>query len=155
AMVDDRRPFEIHVGPICAETLVSDDEAVFILAHELTHVGNSRGDLQPLTAYISREARSNARVAATDRQQEDLACDFIAELVLRRFIRLRPTASSPEERLCLTLAGGNSADDTHLSDAQTLRALFGLDPQLRRLIVNWLGGPEVNEYTLVESLVME
>src|SRR6478672_10151067 len=52
AMVDARSPSAIRVGPLCAEALVSDDLAVFIVAHELTHVANSRGDLQALAGCV-------------------------------------------------------------------------------------------------------
>ncbi len=155
AMVDDSQPDAIRIGPACAEALVSDDEAVFILAHELTHVGNSRGELKVLARCISREARSIACVSATSRQEEDLTCDFIAELALRNFVGSRPTARSPEERLCLTLAGGNTGDREHLSDAQTLRALFGLDPQLRLLLTKWLWGRPATDNPLAGSLMME
>jgi hypothetical protein len=155
AMVDDRYSSEIRIGPICAAALVSDDAAVFILAHELTHIGNSEGDLQALARSVSQEARSIACVSATDWQEEDLACDFIAELVLRRFIGGRPTNKSPEERLCLILASGNPGDKTHLSDAQTLRALIGLDPQLKLMLMKWLGGRQTDDYAIVEPLAME
>jgi len=155
AMVDGSLPSEIRIGPLCAESLVSDDEAVFILAHELTHVGNSGGELQVLARRISGEARSNACVMATSRQEEDLTCDFIAEVALRNFVVARPTAKPAEERLCLALAGGNSGDRSHLSDAQTLRALIGLDPQLRLLLLNWLWGRPANDYPLAGSTIVE
>src|SRR5262249_44603987 len=155
AMVDTRFPSAIRVGPECAEALVSDDLAIFIVAHELTHIANSSGDLRDLTKYVSLEAKSSACVNPTDMQEEDLTCDFIAELVLRRFIGTRPSARSPEERLWLTLAGGNSGDSTHLSDAETFRALIGLDSQLRLLITRWLWGRGTDDNTLADSLLME
>ena len=155
AMVDGSLPSEIRIGPVCAESLASDDEAVFILAHELTHIGNSRGELQALARQISREARSIACVNATSKQEEDLTCDFIAEQALRNFVVARPTARSAEERLCLALAGGNAGDRSHLSDAQTLRALIGLDSQLRLLLTKWLWGRPANDYALAGSLTVE
>jgi hypothetical protein len=155
AMVDDRFPSEIRFGRACAEQLVCDDDAVFILAHELTHTGNAGGDLKLLAGNIARDARSIACVSATQGQEEDLACDYVAEIVLRNFVAMRPTAKSAEERLCLTLAGGNAGDRTHLSDAQTLRALIGLDPNLRLTFRKWLwtGGP--SDYSRVDSLMIE
>jgi hypothetical protein len=145
AMVDDRDPSQIRIGPVCAATLVSDDAAVFILAHELTHIGNSRDDLASFAGVVTREARSMACVSTTNRQEGDLACDFIAELVLRSFVGRRPTSQCPEERICLALTAGNAGDQTHLSDAETLRALIALDPQLKSLLMNWLGGPKIYE----------
>jgi len=155
AMVDDRLPSEIRFGPTCARELICDDDAVFTLAHELIHIGNSGGDLGSLARHISRDARSIACVRATESQEEDLACDFIAEIVLRNFVAMRPTAKSPEERLWLTLAGGGTGDRAHLSDVLTIRALIGLDPQLRFTFIRWLwdGGP--GDYADAESQVTE
>jgi hypothetical protein len=155
AMVDDRYPSEIRIGPACAASLVSDDAAVFILAHELVHVANARDDLGAFTGVVTREAKSMACVSPTDGQEGDLACDFIAELVLRNFARKHPTNQCPEERICLTLMSGNAGDKTHLSDAQTLRALIGLDPQLKLLLMNWLGGPQIHDYVIVEPLAVK
>jgi hypothetical protein len=155
AMVDDRSPSQIRIGPVCAAALVSDDAAVFILAHELIHVANANGDLLALARVVTREARSTACVNTADRQEGDLVCDFIAELVLRNFVGRRPTSQCPEERICLTLTAGNQADKTHLSDAQTLRALMGLDPQLKLLLINWLGGPKIYDQAIVEPVAVK
>jgi hypothetical protein len=155
AMVNDRCPSEIRIGPVCAAGLLSDDAAVFILAHELIHVGNAGDDLEALAEMVTREASSMACVSTTDWQQGDLACDFIAQIVLRNFVGRRPTSQCPEERICLTLTAGNAGDKTHLSDAQTLRALIGLDPQLRRILMTWLGGPQINDYAIIEPLAVK
>jgi len=155
AMVDDRFPNEIRFGPACARELICDDDAVFTLAHELIHIGNAGGDLRQLAGHIARDARSIACVNATKGQEEDLTCDFIAEIALRNFVAMRPTARSPEERMWLTLAGGNTGDGAHLSDVLTVRALMGLDPELRFTLMRWLwdGGP--GGYTEVDSPVTE
>jgi len=155
AMVDDRFPSEIRFGPSCARDLVRDDDAVFTLAHELIHIGNSDGDLRPLARHIARDARSAACVGATEGQEEDLACDFIAEIVLRNFVAMRPTAKSAEERLWLTLAGGSAGDRAHLSDVLTIRALIGLDPQLRITFIRWLWDDGRGDYAEGESQVTE
>jgi hypothetical protein len=155
AMVDDRFPSEIRFGPACAEQMVCDDDAVFVLAHELIHTGNAGGDLKPLAGCIARDARSLACVRATRGQEEDLACDYIAEVVLRNFVAMRPSAKSAEERLCLTLAGGNAGDRSHLSDALTLRALIGLDPNLRLKFVRWLWTGEPGDYSPIDSPMIE
>lgn len=61
--------------------------------------------------------------------------------VLKQFIRLRPTRESASERFAIPLGGceeepgEDTGDQDHLSEGDTLRALFGLDPELQKMIL--------------------
>ena len=152
AAVQDDRPREIRIGSGYAETLISDDEAVFLLAHELTHLAARTGGLDGLIESVSRRATA-AGVETLDDQEEDLACDFIGAQVLKRFIDLYPTNEPKAERLLRTCGyelpserlahaweafcasyNGFTGDTHHLSQGLTVRALAGLDPELKAFV---------------------
>ena len=153
AGVRDGRPWEILVDPEYAPYLISDDEAVFVLAHELTHVAARSGKLNRFIDSVAENAKHSAHVEPTEDQKEDLACDFVGELVLKRFIALNPTGEStalrlskvfgyesPSERFkrawedfCASY-NGDPGDDDHLNQYQTIRALLALDPELPSLM---------------------
>jgi hypothetical protein len=143
----------IHVGPEYAVDLTSDDIAVFMLGHELTHVAARTGRLKQFIEEVSETARLSASVELGEGQKEDLACDFIATEVLKRFIALHPTGEAnaarfshafgydpPAERLARAWQDfcasydGDLRDGEHLNQAQTIRALVGLDPELKALV---------------------
>jgi len=153
AAVQDDRPREIRIGSGYAETLISDDEAVFLLAHELTHVAAQTGGLDGLIESASRRAKAAAGVETLDDQAEDLACDFIGAQVLKHFIDLHPTNEPKAERLLRTCGyelpserlahaweafcasyNGFTGDAHHLSQGLTVRALAGLDPELKAFV---------------------
>jgi hypothetical protein len=153
AAVQDNRPREIRIGSGYAETLISDDEAIFLLAHELTHVAAQTGGLDGLIENVSRKAKAAAGVEAFEDQEEDLACDFIAAQVLKHFIDLYPTNEPKAERLLRTCGyelpserlahaweafcasyNGFTGDTHHLSQGLTVRALAGLDPELKAFV---------------------
>jgi hypothetical protein len=144
---------EIRVATDYAPALISDDEAIFVLGHELTHVAARSGRLKSFIDKVKQTASLSADVEPTGEQQEDLACDYTAALVLKRFIMLYPTGETekerfsriigfepPSERLALAWEdfcasyNGVSGDEDHLSKAQTMRALVGLDPELKALV---------------------
>jgi hypothetical protein len=153
--VSDEWPGEIHIGPGYALFLTSDDDAVVVLAHELTHISARRHRLRDLISGVSRSARLAGGVTPRRRQEEDLACDYTATQVLKRFIRLHPTGESTWGRLNEALGNESSAerlshgwasfcdayyasdqsDDDHLSATETVRALLGADPELVDLMV--------------------
>ena len=152
----DARPWEIRIGPVYAMHITSDDEALFLLAHELTHVATWSDRLNGFVNTLADKARYTAGVTLTATQKEDLACDFVAALALKRFVELNPTAESKAERLsrvlgyesrdtrlrfawndfCASYHGdyGDPGDDRHLSQRDNLRALRGLDLELRTLV---------------------
>lgn len=143
----------VHVGPEYASYLTSDDTAVFMLGHELTHVAARTGRLKQFILDVSETARVSASVQLGEGQKEDLACDFIATEVLKRFIALHPTGEAnlvrfsrafgydpPAKRLtsawqdfCASY-DGDLKDGEHLSQVQTVRALVSLDPELKALV---------------------
>jgi hypothetical protein len=143
----------IYVGPDYAAFLTSDDETMLLLGHELTHVAARAGRLNFFIEDVNKVARAAANLELAERQKEELACDYTGAEVLKRYIALHPTEETsverfsrvfdyepPAERLarawedfCASY-NGDSPDDEHLSQDQTIRALLGLDPELKALI---------------------
>jgi len=153
AAVRDDRLSEISIGSDYLTDLTSDDEAIFLLGHELMHVAVRCGGLDQFIENVAENAKLAANVEPSDDQKEDLACDFAGELVLRRFIALHPTGEAEAARLSRIFGyappaqrfarawedfcasyNGDPGDKDHLSQGQTIRALFALDPQLRTLM---------------------
>jgi len=143
----------IRVSPDYAAYLVSDDEAMLLLSHELTHVAVRTGRLNAFIEDVNEVAHSAARLELNEEQKEELACDFTGALVLKRYIALYPTDETgvqrfsrlfgyepPRVRLALAWQNfcdsynGAPPDDEHLSQDEILRALVGLDTELRALI---------------------
>jgi hypothetical protein len=153
AEVRDDRLSEIRIGPDYALHLISDDEAIFLLGHELTHVAARSGRLNQFIEHVTETARLSADVELMEDQKEDLACDFTGAEVLKRFIALHPKDEPEAERFARAVGyeppavrlarawddfcasyNGDAGDEEHLSHTQTLRALFGLDPKLKALM---------------------
>ena len=143
----------IRVGPGYAVYLTSDDEAVLLLGHELTHVAARGGRLESLIESVGRVARQSAELVLDPVQKEELACDFTGAEVLRRYIALRPTGRASAERFtrafgyesrperlarawqdfCMSY-NGDPDDEEHVSLAQTFRVLPRFDPEFKALI---------------------
>jgi hypothetical protein len=153
AEVWDDRLSEIRIGPDYALDLTSDDEAIFLLGHELTHVAARSGRLNQFIENVTETARHSANVELMEDQKEDLACDFTGAEVLKRFIALHPKDEPEAERFARAVGyestavrlarawddfcasyNGDAGDEEHLSQAQTIRALYGLDPELKALM---------------------
>jgi hypothetical protein len=145
----------IHVGPAYATYLTSDDEAMLLLGHELTHVAARTGRLNKFIAGLSDAARRSADLELNEVQQEELACDFTGAEVLKRYISLHSTDQTAAERFSLALGyespaerlarawqdfcvsyNGGPDDREHLSPDQTFSILPGLDPDLKPLILD-------------------
>lgn len=143
----------IHVGPEYADSLTSDDDAMLMLGHELTHVAARTGGLKHFVDAVSSTARQSADLELDEEQKEELACDFSGAEVLKRYIALHPTAQTNAERFSRAFGyephperlarawqdfcasyNGDPLDEVHLSQEQTFRALPGLDPELKALI---------------------
>lgn len=143
---------EIRVGSVYAPDLISDDEAIFLLGHELTHVAVRSGRLDQFIENVTETARLSTNVETAEDQREDLACDFTGAEVLKRFIALYPTEETEAERFSRVIGyetsaerlahvwedycAGGSGDEDHLSQDQTIRALLGLDPELKSLLLD-------------------
>ncbi|MFL6228112.1 MAG: hypothetical protein ACJ741_04975 [Pyrinomonadaceae bacterium] len=143
----------IHIGPDYAAYLTSDDEAMLLLGHELTHVSARTGGLTHLIENVGARARRSTNLKLDDIQREELACDFTGAEVLKRYIALHPTDQTSAERFSRAFGyeppterlarawqdfcasyNGDAPDKDHLSQDQTLRALPGLDHELNALI---------------------
>lgn len=143
ASVDEESPAEISIGHNYALYLNRDEEAILLLGHELTHVAARNGNLLQFFSHVALTAESLAKVHPADDQKEDLGCDFIGEQVFKRFVRLHPANESIAERFSMAFGyyceldeDEDDSDEEHLSQRDTLQALFGLDPELGRLILN-------------------
>lgn len=143
----------IYVGPDYAAFLTSDDEAMLLLGHELTHVAARTGRLNNFIEDVDKAARDAANLELAERQKEELACDLTGAEVLKRYINLHPTSETKAERFSRVFGyeppaerlarawqdfcasyNGDSLDDEHLSQDQTIRALLGLDSEFKSLI---------------------
>lgn len=143
----------IHLSPDYAVYLTSDEEAMLMLGHELTHVALRSGRLNYFIENMNEIARASFNLELNKEQKEELACEFTGAEVLKRYIALYPTAETSAERFSRVFGyeppaerlahawqnfcasyNGDSLDAEHLSQDQTLRALLGLDPELRALI---------------------
>lgn len=143
----------IRVGPDYAVYLTSDDDAMLLLGHELTHVAARAGRLKPFIQSVSELARQSADLTLDGEQREELACDFTGAEVLKRYIALHPTGERSAERFSRPFGyqptaerlanawkefcasyNGDPLDEVHLSWYQTMRVLPGLDPELKSLI---------------------
>jgi len=144
---------KIWIGPDYATDLISDDEAVLLLSHELTHVAARTGRLHKFIDSVTLTARLYAGIELNQEQKEELACDFTAAEVLKRFIATHPTSEPSSMRFSLAFGyetpakrltrawtdfcasyRGDSRDDQHLSQDQTIRSLIVLDQDLKALI---------------------
>lgn len=144
----------IRIGPGYAAYLTSDEEAIQVLGHELTHIaarGGRMGDYMEGVSIVARQQSADLELNAV--QKEELTCDFIAAQVLKRFIALHPTARPRASRFSsafgyepradrlsrawqefCTSYNGDPGDAEHLSQGQLFRVLPRLDPELKDLI---------------------
>jgi hypothetical protein len=144
AEVDEDYPREVRIGAEYALYLTADEEAILLLAHELTHVAVESDQLDPFIENIAKKAEEVANVYPTEDQKEDLACDFVGEQALEQYVTLYPANASTAERLAIGLGqdcslgkDDDDGDEEHLSDSATLQAIFALDPELSKLILNY------------------
>jgi hypothetical protein len=143
AEVDEDYPREIRVGAEYALYLTADEEVILLLAHELTHVAAESDELDPFIENVAKRSEDLASVFPTEDQKEDLACDFIGEQALGQYVTLYPASLSTTQRLAIGLGqdcgsgkDDDDGDEEHLSDSATLKAIFALDPELSKLILN-------------------
>ena len=119
----------------------------------MTHVAARSRKLDRFIAGAADNARRGAHVETTADQREDLACDLVGEMVLKRFIALNPSSDSAATRISRVLGyeapaarlarawddfcasyNGDLGDDDHLNQYETIRALLALDPELQSLM---------------------
>ena len=153
AEVREGRLSTIFVDSAAAPDLISDDEATFVLGHELMHIAARSGKLVRFIDSVAETSKRLAFVEPTKAQKEDLACDFLGELVLRHFIAINPTRETVAARISKALGYetpavrferawedlcdpylGDPGDKEHLSQYKTIRALLAVDPELSAII---------------------
>ncbi len=153
AEVRDDDLSRIWIGPDYATDLSLDDEAILLLSHELTHVAVRTGRLNSFIDSVTTTARVSAGVELNHEQKEELACDFTAAEVLKRFIAMNPTSESGSMRFSLAFGyespakrlarawgdfcasyKGESRDREHLSRDQTIRSLVVLDEDFKSFV---------------------
>jgi hypothetical protein len=153
AEVREENLSRIWIGPYYAIELSSDDAAVLVLSHELTHVAARAGRLNKLIDSVTANAQFDAHLESNHQQKEELACDFIAAEALKRFIANHPTNEPNSLRFSLAFGyerpadrlnrawgdfcasyRGDSRDNEHLSQEQTIRSLVVLDQELKALV---------------------
>jgi hypothetical protein len=134
AEFDEEEPTAVKLGEGYAGEIEGDDEAVVLLAHELTHAAAAGGNLGGLIEAVAAEAGRRSGVFAAEGQKEDLLCEYVGEQALKRFARMSPAGESLPERVGRAFGGGgdgdDEADEEHLSTDQTWRVLRALDPEL-------------------------
>jgi hypothetical protein len=143
----------IRIGTGYAAYLVSDDEVMLLLSHELTHVGARTGKLNDYIESVTRTVQETNHIEINADQKEELACDFIGAEVLKRFIASHPTSENGVDRFSRAFGyepreqrlrrawtdfcwsyNGEVGDQEHLSQDQTIRSLLVLDPDFTGLI---------------------
>lgn len=135
AEFDEDEPTEVRVGEEYARNLTNDDEAVLLLAHELTHAAAVGNGLDELIEAVAADAARRSGIFAADEQKEDLLCEYVGEQALKRFARLSPGREPLSVRVGRAFGGvgredEGEGDEEHLSPGETWRALRGLDPEL-------------------------
>ena len=144
----------IYVGAEYAADLISDDQAMLLLGHELTHVAARTGRLNHYVDEVNATVQRSANIHTNEAQKEELACDYVAAEVLKTFIATHRTSENDADRFSrafgyeapgerLTRAWiqfcaayyGDPGDQEHLNEQQTIRSLRVLDPDLKALML--------------------
>ena len=148
AIVYFNNPRTIYFGTIFLAGLKSDDSMISVLAHELTHVADGRGDtLAPLFTLIGRRVTKLVGLRLRGRRPEELTCDLVGTRVTRSFIARTPNDEPLARRLARSVEHNcveeDDTDEYHLSPRNTMRALLALDPDLARDITSDNTSPSV------------
>lgn len=141
AEVNDDEPTEIRVGTNYARDLTTDAETMLLLGHELTHIAARGGNLGAFIRQVAQRAERDAGVSPAESQKEDLACDFVGEQTLKRLLKSSATnKETAGKQLARALdydpddGDDDDADEEHLGQHDTFKALLALDPELRALL---------------------
>jgi hypothetical protein len=105
AEVDLNQPSVIRVGIVYAFYLSTNEEAIFLLGHELTHVAAWSSNIDRLmdsisawSARVSTSSNGAAKRSPSD-MKEDLACDFIGAQALKLYMFHYPSIEPIDERI--------------------------------------------------------
>ena len=142
-----REPRTIEFGTIFLAGLRSDEAMISVLAHELTHIASGPPDsLRPLFRAIGHRAAARTGLQIQGQRAEELACDLVGVIATRRFIAENPAWDPLPRRLARAFehncVDDDESDEDHLSPRNTIRALFALDLDLAKEMVNEINNRE-------------
>jgi hypothetical protein len=125
----------IHFGTIFLASLQSDEGMISILAHELTHIADGRGNtLRPLFKVIAERAARATNLEIDGGRPEELTCDLVGVMVANKLIDTTPNQESFLRRLARSIEHNcvtrDDTDEAHLSPRNTMRAILAVEPML-------------------------
>jgi len=114
---------------------------VSVLSHELIHIADGKTDtLRPLFRVIGRRAASLTALSIYGHRPEELTCDLIGAMAASALVARTPNTESLPRRLARSVEHNcveeDDTDEDHLSPRNTMRAVFALNPELARDIMN-------------------
>jgi hypothetical protein len=135
------RPRVITFGTIFLAGLRSDEGMIGVLAHELMHIADGDNDsLRPLVSAVGNKASDLTGLDIHGQRSEEITCDLIGAMAVRRYIGDTPGYESIARRLARSVQHNcvdvDEGDEDHLSPRNTIRALLALNPVLVRELIN-------------------
>lgn len=137
-------PHTISFGTIFLAGLKSDEGMVSVLSHELVHIADGRTDsLRPLFRLIGRRAAALTGLSIHGHRPEELTCDLVGAMAASALVARTPSTDSLARRLARSVEHNcveeDDTDEDHLSPRNTMRAVFALNPELARDIMDRQG----------------
>jgi hypothetical protein len=134
-------PHTISFGTIFLAGLRSDEGMVSVLSHELVHIADGKTDtLRPLFRLIGRRAAGLTGLSIYGHRPEELTCDLVGAMAASALVTRTPNVEALPRRLARSVEHNcveeDDTDEDHLSPRNTMRAVFALDPELARDIMN-------------------
>ncbi|HEX8137280.1 MAG TPA: hypothetical protein VF544_06790 [Pyrinomonadaceae bacterium] len=134
-------PHTISFGTIFLAGLKSDEGMVSVLSHELVHIADGKTDsLRPLFRLVGRRASVLTGLSIYGHRPEELTCDLVGAMATSALVTRTPSAESLARRLARSVEHNcveeDDTDEDHLSPRNTMRAVFALNPELARDIMN-------------------
>ena len=134
-------PHTISFGTIFLAGLKSDEGMVSVLSHELVHIADGKTDsLRPLFRLIGRRASILTGLSIYGHRPEELTCDLVGAMAANALVARTPNTESLARRLARSIEHNcveeDDTDEDHLSPRNTMRAVFALNPELARDIMN-------------------
>jgi hypothetical protein len=135
------RPRVITFGTIFLASLRSDEGMIGVLAHELMHIADGDNDsLRALVSAVGNKASDLTGLDIHGQRSEEITCDLIGAVAVRRYIGDTPGYESIARRLARSVQHNcvevDEGDEDHLSPRNTIRALLALNPILVRELIN-------------------
>jgi hypothetical protein len=135
------RPRVITFGTIFLASLRSDEGMIGVLAHELMHIADGDNDsLRRLVSAVGNKASDLTGLDIHGQRSEEITCDLIGAMAVRRYIGDTPGYESIARRLARSVQHNcveiDEGDEDHLSPRNTIRALLALNPAFVRELIN-------------------